>query len=252
MRICLAALPLIILAVPALAQAPYRAAGTEPFWSLTIDARTMRLEQPGEKPVVVARPTVRTDRGGERYVTPELIVDVSRARCSDGMSDRVYRDMVLIKVGQKSLRGCGGGVQGERPTVMPPLAAPTAARPASPVVAQPLPAGQRSPLTNTLWSVWQVNGRAVQTTRPMLVNFTGNRVEGRICNLFGGPYTMAGERLQAGTIAARRATCRGAEAATEATLFAMLRQPMIAKVSRWGTLVLSGRRDTVTLRPVRR
>jgi uncharacterized membrane protein len=45
---------LLLAAAPAVAQGEaYHAAGTEPFWGLTIDARTMRFEAPDRATVSV-------------------------------------------------------------------------------------------------------------------------------------------------------------------------------------------------------
>ena len=84
------------------------------------------------------------------------------------------------------------------------------------------------------------------------MNFTTDRVDGKLCNSFGGSYTMTGDRLNAGRVAATRMACRGPAMTAETAIFAMWRQPVKATVSRWGTLILERGRDTVTLRPARR
>lgn len=86
----------------------YRAIGTEPFWSLTIGRDVMRLEELERPPVAVRTPGARPSFNGRRYVTRRMAVDVTRARCSDGMSDRVYPDTVTVTIGRRILRGCGG------------------------------------------------------------------------------------------------------------------------------------------------
>lgn len=268
MRFTLAALPLIALAAPAGAQSTYRATGTEPFWRLTMDAQTITLEEPGQRPIKVPRPPAQPSFHGERFVTRGMNVDLTRAHCSDGMSDQVYRDMVMVQVGQRTLRGCGSPVAAPPAKPGPPPAdvvrpvpgrPPVAVHPVAPslpIGPRPVPGGPagspRSVLTDTQWTVWQVNGRALPATLPMTVNFTRDRVEGKLCNRFGGPYRLNGEQLQTGGMAATRMACQGLAMAAENTIFAMLRRPVRATVSRWGTLILTGGRDTVTLRPVRR
>jgi heat shock protein HslJ len=221
--------PLSILSVAALAASaataqtvPYKAVGTEPFWALTIEGRTMRLEEPGRRPTVVARPVARPSFNGERYVTRTMTVDVTHARCSDGMSDRTYRDTVTVQVGRRTLKGCGGATS-----------------------------EQRSTLTNTRWTVWQVNGRAIRAERPLTINFAVDRIEGKLCNGFGGKYALSGDRLRVDDVVATRMACQGPAQLAETTLFTMWRAPVRATVSRWGTLTLAGGRDTVTLRPAR-
>ena len=74
-------------AAPA-AAAPYRAIGTEPFWSLTIDGRI--TYDPATGRTISARtPVLQRTATGVSYRTPFIAVDIIRKRCSDGMSDKV-------------------------------------------------------------------------------------------------------------------------------------------------------------------
>ena len=282
MRAALVAVPLAAAVAPASAQTVYRAGGTEPYWRLTIDAGTMRLDEAGKPPVVVPRPTAETNAGGERYAARGLVLDTIRAQCILGASTRIYRDMVIVEVGGRTLRGCGTGATGgqmnalarpvpnqarpappkvasAQPRPAPPAARQPATRPAPGVAAPPAPTpgaplilGKTRPaLANTRWTVWKVRDREVSTPRPLTVNFTANQVEGQRCNRFRGGYTLAGERLQAPSIAATRMACQGPAAAAETAIFTMLRQATRAQVSKWGTLILGNGSDTVMLRPAR-
>lgn len=87
---------------------PYHALGTEPFWNLLIDEHDLTFSQP-ETPLVT-QPTPRVIIGiaGEIYQTPRINVNIVHARCSDGMSDRVYPDTVQVTVDGRRLNGCGG------------------------------------------------------------------------------------------------------------------------------------------------
>jgi uncharacterized membrane protein len=87
----------------------YRAVGTEPFWDLTIDPRQMIFTDRGNN-LRVAQPTppVIVGFAGEIYQTPRLHVNIVHAQCSDGMSDRVYRDKVQVDVDGRRFNGCGG------------------------------------------------------------------------------------------------------------------------------------------------
>ena len=121
MKILLALAPLALLAAcypappPASPITPnppggvYRAAGTEPFWSLTIDPREMIFTDRGTN-VSVAQPTppVTVGFAGEIYQTPRLRVNIVHAQCSDGMSDRTYPDKVQVDVDGRRFNGCGG------------------------------------------------------------------------------------------------------------------------------------------------
>lgn len=95
---------LLLMAAPA----PYRALGTEPFWALTIAGRTLRLEEPGRTPRRVRGRRV----AGGGYAGRGVRVTIRRGPCSDGMSDRTYRDQVTLRWRGRVLRGCGGGWTG--------------------------------------------------------------------------------------------------------------------------------------------
>jgi uncharacterized membrane protein len=60
--------------------------------------------------VQVAQPTPRVIVGfaGEIYQTRRLRVNIVHAECSDGMSDRTYRDKVQVDVDGHHYEGCGG------------------------------------------------------------------------------------------------------------------------------------------------
>ena len=86
----------------------YRAAGTEPFWGLTIDGRQMAFTLSGSPPVVQPTPKVIIGFAGEIYQTPRINVNIVHAQCSDGMSDRTYPDKVQVTVDGHRFEGCGG------------------------------------------------------------------------------------------------------------------------------------------------
>lgn len=223
MRLHLIVLPIAAIAAPAAAFTPYHAAGTEPFWRLTIDQRTVRLEEAGRRTLTVPAAPAKPLYNGQRYSLRGMSVDVTHTPCRDGMSDRAYRDTVTVRVGRRTLKGCGGGF-----------------------------AVETSRLANTQWTVWQVNGRPVRTERPLTVNFTADRVEGKVCNGYGGDYRMTGNQLTVGRVMSTRMACIGPAQTAETVLFRLWQQPVRASFSRWGTMTLSRGRESVTLRPVRR
>ncbi|MEH3036363.1 MAG: hypothetical protein PGN23_07730 [Sphingomonas adhaesiva] len=92
----------------------YTALGTEPFWNLAIDRRRLRLDRLGQRPVVLPRPRLRISADARRFTARGMTVDVVRARCSDGMSDRIFPDRVTVRWRGQVLRGCGGRPR-ERP-----------------------------------------------------------------------------------------------------------------------------------------
>lgn len=99
---------LALLAAAIATPLPYKALGTEPFWSVTVTRGTIRLERPDAPPVVVRGVRRRIAGGGGRFVARGVRMDVVRRRCSDGMSDRVFPDTVTVRFRGALLKGCGG------------------------------------------------------------------------------------------------------------------------------------------------
>ena len=87
---------------------PYHALGTEPFWNLLIDEHDVTFTQPDSQPIRQPVPKVIVGIAGEIYRTPRIDVNIVHAKCSDGMSDRVYPDKVQVAVDGKRFNGCGG------------------------------------------------------------------------------------------------------------------------------------------------
>jgi uncharacterized membrane protein len=214
-----AALLTLAAAMPADANAqgaPYKALGTEPFWSLTIDSRTMRLESPDRAPVSVPTPKAIHGFAGEIYQTRRMNVNVVHKSCSDGMSDRTGRDTVTVTVDGRTLQGCGGDAIGAPPA------------PASPLIGE--------------WRVQTIAGRpAMPAAR---VTFTADRISGNTgCNSFGGSYSFTRGRLTTGPmITTKRACIRIAPgAAGEQAFLTMLGQRLTVSSNRRGKLVLTAR-----------
>jgi uncharacterized membrane protein len=88
--------------------APYHALGTEPFWNLLIDEHDVTFTQPDAQPIRQRTPQVIHGFAGEIYQTVRINVNIVHARCSDGMSDRVYPDKVQVTVDGRRFDGCGG------------------------------------------------------------------------------------------------------------------------------------------------
>jgi len=87
----------------------YRAAGTEPFWDLTVDSRQMIFTDRNTN-VAVVQPTPSATVGvaGEMYQTPRINLNIVHARCNNGMSDRTFPDKVQVDVDGRRFNGCGG------------------------------------------------------------------------------------------------------------------------------------------------
>lgn len=221
MKTALAALPVLFLAMPASAQpVPYRAIGTEPFWSMTITPATIRLDQPDRAAIVVARPNPRPSFNGHRYVTPRMTVDVTRAPCSDGMSDRRFPDTVAVALGTRTLRGCGGL----------PIAVPTRR------------------LDATHWTIAAIDDRPVRIDRPTDIRFTDDRIAGTAgCNRFGAKYRLDGNRLTVRPVIATRMACPGPAMQVETRFLRLLDGPVRVSWQGRRTVVLTGPGGSATL-----
>ncbi len=211
--IALTALP---AAAQAQAQPDYRASGTEPFWSLTIGARTMRFEAPGRQPVSVATPKVIHGFAGEIWQTRRINVNTNHIKCSDGMSDRSYPDTVTVTVDGRSYKGCGG-----EPT-----------------------ASASSSLIDGSWRIEALNGRPVARGTSPTIAFDNGRVSGNAsCNRFNGSFTFARGRLSTGGVASTRMACVDrARNQQEQAILGLLGDRLVVSQNRAGKLVLTGGR----------
>jgi heat shock protein HslJ len=221
MRIAtLATLTLATLAaLPAQAQSngqSYRAVGTEPFWSLTIEGRSIRYQPMEGRVVTVAKPRPITGFNGERYVTRTLTVDITHVECSDGMSDRTYRDTVTVKVQGRTLRGCGGAILSDRP-------------------------GQQAALLDGSWRIESILGRPVARNTTPRVTFSGRRISGNAsCNNFNGSFRFERGRLTAGPLASTKMACsQRVQNLQESNVLRILGKPLSVSRNRNGKLVLT-------------
>lgn len=158
---------------------PYRAVGTEPGWALTIaggridyvgDYGDTKINQPAPPPIISG--ATRT------YRTARLEVAITPGRCSDGMSDFIYRDAVSVRADDKRVTGCGGG------TIAP------------------------DGLAETNWTVTAINGRATPGGDGYFVNFAPDTVSARFgCNSIGGAWSVNGDHLSTGDLTMTEMGC---------------------------------------------
>jgi len=187
------------------ASGDYRAAGTEPFWDLTI-GRDMVFTDRGTN-FSISEPTPQVTGGfaGEIYRGRRLEVNITHTRCSDGMSDRSYPDTVQVYADGKLYRGCGG-------VATDPLApVPPGAGPVPPAYGTPAPPGGDMlavPLDRTRWRVVAINGRPTPAGGEYSMEFDNGRISARLgCNSIGASYTQSGTTLDAGAVTATRMAC---------------------------------------------
>ena len=81
-------------------------------------------------------------------------------------------------------------------------------------------------LEGTSWTVAAIDGAATPRTDAYSLEFRDGRIGGKFgCNGFSGPYSLAGDTLTAGNVAATRMACPGPADTFESQGFAVLAQP---------------------------
>jgi len=190
--------------------AAYMALGTEPGWTLEITPSRLNYDGDyGETKIMVPNPGAKPSFNGERYVTERLTVDITHAGCSDGMSDRRYRDTVTVTADGKTVKGCGG-------KILPPTG-----------------------IAGTNWTFVSIGGTPVVADRPTALQFDGNRLSGSAgCNRFSGTYSVDGSTLKAGPLMATEMACPGME--LEQAFFKLMATPVSLTFADDGTLILTG------------
>lgn len=213
--------PLLALAgcatVPASGEEPYRALGTEPFWSITVADGRMTYDTP-EGGFSVRAPRPRETGGGRIYETRRITLHIRHGECSDGMSDRRYAQTVRAVVDGRELDGCGGAI-------LPPAT-----------------------LAETSWSIVAIDGQAVAGD-DYRMQFGAGRLSGQAgCNRFSGPYAVSGNRLTSGPIIATRMACPEPRMGHERRVLRVLGGPVTVGHADGDTLLLSGNGGTIRLR----
>lgn len=199
----------------------YRAVGTEPFWSITIADGQISYETPDGPSVPVPAPAPQTIFNGVSYAADRILLTITHAQCSDGMSDNIYADTVVAMVDGVSLRGCGG---------------------------ETLPPGT---LANSHWQIQEIDGESVFELGYFL-EFGPDRISGLAgCNRFSGTYRRDGDSLAAGPLATTRMACAEPGVAHERRVLALLREPLAITASEeGGAMVLAGGGGTIRLQQV--
>lgn len=189
----------------------YFALGTEPFWSVEITQPRIAFNDAQGTRIAVDNPGARPSVNGERYVTNRLTVDITHQSCSDGMSDRTYRDSVRVTVDGRELRGCGGGV-------VPP-----------------------TQLNGTRWRILSIAGRDVVPGGNTELAFADGRVSGSAgCNRLSGGFNSDGRRLTIQQMVSTRMACEPQLMAQEQRLLDLAGQSLAISMDARGRMVLTG------------
>jgi heat shock protein HslJ len=206
------------MSYPPPSDAPYRAVGQEPGWTLIIDDRDLTFIPAGGPPVRQPRPQPIIGIAGEIYQTPRIGVNIVHAQCTDVMSGQGYSDRVQVDVDGRRFNGCGGD----------PMA----------------PSG----LAGTNWRVEAVNGRPTPPQGQYFVQFDGNRISAKFgCNGMSGSYSEAGNVLTVGPMAATRMFCPDPAMSFENQGGVILSQP-VTVTSSGDRITLSNANGRIDLR----
>lgn len=106
-----ASAPTPVQAVNADFSAPLQAAGTEPFWGLSIRPDGLILTRPDHAAVRAANPGPAYDGKTAVWTAPELTATLTPTHCSDGMSEREYPYAAVVVVAGVTLKGCARPVR---------------------------------------------------------------------------------------------------------------------------------------------
>lgn len=96
----------------------FDAVGTEPFWAVQVRADSLTLSRPDHAELKVPAPRPEARGGGTVWAAEGMTVSITPGACSDGMSDRAYTNVALVRVGAEILKGCAYR-PGAAPTATP-------------------------------------------------------------------------------------------------------------------------------------
>jgi heat shock protein HslJ len=196
--------------------ATYKALGTEPFWSLAIEGKRMMFTLAGEHHVFGASAVSSPSVNGWRYTSKNVTADAIFTPCSDGMSDRTYKDTVTVMVGNETYKGCGGGI-------LPPAS-----------------------LERTVWRIASINGAEILASQGALVSFGDGRMSGTVgCNRLGSDYTYAAGKLGFGPVMSTRMACQEPLTSQEYAFVSLLGASPATSFTNNGSLILSGKDGAV-------
>lgn len=168
---------------PAAAASPsnevlYRAMGNEPGWALLVRGSGMFYQgRYGQMRIAEGTPPNFSDSPGT-YSSGRLSITIAPGPCSDGMSDKVWRDKVIVNAAGDVVHGCGGGEI------------------------------DVNTVEGTGWTVTAINGRETGGTSSYSLVFTSDRVAGRFgCNSFEGAFSRNGDHLAVDQLVATEMAC---------------------------------------------
>ncbi|MDX5403582.1 MAG: META domain-containing protein [Rhodobacterales bacterium] len=200
------------VAVPPEPDQPYRARGTEPFWSLTIAGGQVELiPNIGMAPVRARLPRAGLD--GADFVFDMagagIVLRLSETICHDLMAGTPYPQTVSVTWKEGALQGCGG---------------------------EPIDL-----LAGVEWVVEDIDNAGIVDSSRVTLEFdaASRRVAGRGgCNRYNSAFDLSGEGLSIGPAAATRMACAPALMEQEQRFFALMSRISRFDIDPTGALLL--------------
>jgi heat shock protein HslJ/uncharacterized lipoprotein YbaY len=203
-------LPECLSAVPA-DQAPFRARGNEPGWTLEIRGNRLELTLDyGARQLEAKLPKPIDNKAMRVYELPErdLSIRISNQPCRDSMTGMPYPSIVAIEIEDRQLNGCGG-----EPSAL---------------------------LEGPEWTVRSLAGEPVPDEVSVTISFLEDaRVAGTGgCNRFMGGYELTGESLSFGQVATTMMACAEPQMEIEQRFLGLLQAVNRFEIGPDGTLQL--------------
>jgi heat shock protein HslJ len=198
--------------VPFAPDQPYRAQGTEPFWSLTIASGQVELiPNIGMAPVHAPLPPASLDGADVVFdmTGAGMVLRLSETICHDLMSGTPYPQTVSVTWTKGALHGCGGE--------------------------------SINLLAGVEWLVEDIDSAGIVDSSRVTLQFdaAARRVAGQGgCNRYNAAFDLSGEGLNIGPTAATRMACAPALMQQEQRFFALLSRISRFDIDPAGALLL--------------
>ena len=206
-----ALLVMLMLPTPSLADEaalplPLVARGQEPGWSVTVTAEGIRYtDMAGAERDAPFVPPVAED-GAQVFSTAVGALRIAPGPCRDAMTGLPHPYRATLERDGQALAGCAGDPDS-------------------------LLAGD--------WRAVRLGGADLPEGSEVTLSFAAGRVAGRAaCNSYGGSYTLSGEGLGFGAIAATRKACPTPQMETERAVFAAFEATVTFDIGEDGELRL--------------
>lgn len=207
-----ARIPMTAGAVPPEPDQPYRARGTEPFWSLTIAGGQVELiPNIGMTPLRAPLPLASLDGADVVFDIPSagMVLRLSDTICHDLMAGTPYPQAVTVTWKEGELQGCGGE--------------------------------SIDLLADVAWVVEDLDNAGIVDSANVTLEFdaAAQQLAGRAgCNRYNAAFDLSGEGLSIGPTAATRMACAPAVMEQEQRFFALLSRISRFDIAPSGALLL--------------